>query len=182
MRGGWGERDGAPPPDFYSSSGARAWREGCGGPVGAGTAPDGREVRGCSGRDSRARWTGHKAQLYLTGPGRWRGRLGREEAAGSPATGGPALAGAGDGAAVNITALVAGNRRARPEAQTRKHEHRSLWPVLRDRAERSKPLTAGAHLTQLLTCGLADGAAGRGWQGTGPAGGPARNPPGPRSA
>ena len=76
------------------------------GETGARTAPDEREVRFSSERDRLADFLGHKALLCPTPSGRWMGRRGRREAAGFPGTGGPARAGAGAGARVDIMALV----------------------------------------------------------------------------
>src|SRR6266576_2834363 len=72
---------------------------------GARTAPDEREVRFSSERDRQSVFLGDKKLLYINEPGRWMVWRVRREAAGTQHRG-SCEAGAGVGAALNITALV----------------------------------------------------------------------------
>ena len=76
------------------------------GEPGAGAATTERGGGHSSECDRLADFLGHKALLCPTPSGRRMGRRGRREAAGLPGTGGPARAGAGAGARVDIMALV----------------------------------------------------------------------------
>lgn len=105
------------------SRGVRA----AGGPA-HGPAPDEREVRFSRGGDGPGVFPGHKTLLCpMNRAGRWERQrtVGGREPAGSPAHRGPAGAGAGDGAALGITALVAAGNGAAHHATATSGRKRS---------------------------------------------------------
>ena len=77
------------------------------GETGAGAATTGREGGDSSECDRLADFLGHKALLCVTQSGRRMDWWVQAGDGGDPGTGGPARAGAGAGARVNIMALVA---------------------------------------------------------------------------